>query len=292
MDQHINEKISWKNILLAFGITAVGVINYREYNILKKIYKAVNSEQSIPSKSDSVIIEKIRSEAIEKIQKSNLFNKFNKKFIIDSISVIDIRVVDSIDFTRESSGCYINIKKVKELKKNILLDVPSKDNFIIIERSALNSKIAAETISHEIYHYFDKLLGSNDVKYSNNINLDKFTDKKVSDYKYSIGKIEAFIGSPPDSSNINRYKLLLDEIYKQIKSDKEYYTNPNEMFSRYKTLKDDMIRLGIIKDINSKVTIEEIATLFDKYSVSDRLNVLPYIFYLDLSKLEELDKVL
>lgn len=293
MDQQIDEKISWQNLLIALGITAVSIMNYREYNTLKKIYRDVNSEKSIPSKSDSAIIEKIRSEVIEKIRTSNLFNKFNKNFILDSISKVDFRVVDSIDFIRDLNGCYINLKRMKDLKKNILLDVPSKDNFIVIERSVLNQKDAYETIAHEIYHYFDQLLGKDEYKYSHEIKLDTFIDKNIDNNKeYCLKKISILIGTPVDEKDKKEYNSLLDELYKYLKSEKDYYSNTSEIFVRYKVLKDDMIRLGIIDNVNSKITINEIGALLDKYSFSDRLDILPYVFYLDLSKLEELDKVI
>lgn len=292
MDQQIDEKISWQNLIIALGITAFSVVNYREYNTLKKIYKAVNSEQSIPSKSDSLIIEKIRLEVIEKIRTSNIFNKFNKSFILDSISKVDFRVVESIDFTRESNGCYINLKRMKDLRKNVLLDVPSKDNFIVIERRVLSKKNAYSTISHEIYHYFDKLLGKDDYKYSHDIKLDTFIDKNLENKKYCLKKISGLIGAPVEEKDKKAHNLLLDELYKALKSEKNYYNNTSEIFVRYKTLKDDMIRLGIINNVNSKITATEILILLDKYTFLDRLDILPYLFYLDLSRLEELDKVI
>ncbi len=292
MDQQIDEKITWQSLLLTLGITAFSVINYREYNTLKKIYKSVNSEKSIPTKSDSVIIEKIRSEVIEKIRNSNIFNKFNKSFILDSISKVDFRIVDSIDFIREEvKGCYINLKRMKDLKKNIFLDVPSKDNYIILQRSSLYKEYISETISHEIYHYFDKLLGNED-KYSEEIKLNKYTDPNVGDKKYAISKIENIIGTPKKREDDKEYYVILNELYRLLISEKNYYTKNSEIFARYKTLKDDMVKMGVIKNINSKVSIDEIMLLLKKYNSSQRLDILSYLFYLDLSKIEDLDKVI
>src|SRR5574343_282033 len=116
-DQRIDEKIKWYNLLLALGIVYNSVMNYKEYSYLQSIYTAINSPQSIPNADDQKRMNEIRIGIIDEIEKSNLFNRFDKKFVIDSIKNIDFRIVDDLNFSpsyskgSETVACYINLEK-------------------------------------------------------------------------------------------------------------------------------------------------------------------------------------
>jgi len=79
---------------------AVGMKNiYRNVNDFRKVkalYREVNSESSIPNVRDAKRIEEIRSQLITNIDSSNFFKNLNKKDIIDSIRLVEFRVIDDM----------------------------------------------------------------------------------------------------------------------------------------------------------------------------------------------------
>ncbi len=185
-------------------------------------------------------------------------------------------------------GFFIDIKQMKKKIKNYLLDVPSGDNFIIIQRSSMNRSDIASSISHEIYHYLDKLIGV-DVDYSQKSNLSKFIDKRIVDKNSAIKKLSIILfGELPSKETMN----LLEDIHKDVLINKDYFSEDEEIFARYKTLKDDMVSKHILSDINDKITLSKIVEFLSKCSTSERIGNFTFIFYLDLSKLDELDKIL
>lgn len=158
--EEVNEKIKWSNLLFALGLAYIGISKYGEYNKIKDIYGVVNSNESTPTSNEAIWIEKIRSEVIEQIKVSNLFKKFDKEYIIDSIQNINFRIVDDqIPFSKGARACYIYIKPLKGKYTYLLQDqIPSGENFIIINRKSMKDSNYTEVVVHEIYHYFDRLL--------------------------------------------------------------------------------------------------------------------------------------
>lgn len=79
---------------------AVGMKNiYRnvdDFRKVKALYREVNSESSIPNVRDAKRIEEIRSQLITNIDSSNFFKNLNKKDIIDSIRLVEFRVIDDM----------------------------------------------------------------------------------------------------------------------------------------------------------------------------------------------------
>ena len=92
--EKINEKIYWQEFLLALGLLYVGTKTFKDYKHVEKIFTVINSSSSIPSKSESLKLEQIRSEVIKNIKESDIFNRFDKPFIIDSISNIEFKVIE------------------------------------------------------------------------------------------------------------------------------------------------------------------------------------------------------
>ena len=107
----VNEKIKWTPLLLSIGMSYIGIQKWSDYKHIKSIYDVVNSKESIPNKEDKKFVDKIRQDVISNINTSNLFNKFDKKYIIDSMRTIEIRIVDSIiPFSKNSLACYLYIE--------------------------------------------------------------------------------------------------------------------------------------------------------------------------------------
>jgi len=70
--------------------------NVDDFRKVKALYREVNSESSIPNVRDAKRIEEIRSQLITNIDSSNFFKNLNKKDIIDSIRLVEFRVIDDM----------------------------------------------------------------------------------------------------------------------------------------------------------------------------------------------------
>lgn len=290
--ESINEKIKFSDFLLALGFTYISISNYNKFDQIKNIYNVANSDESKPNYKESKWIDSVKQEVIEEIQTSKLFNKFDKKYIIDSIRTINFRIVDSIiPFAKEAKACYVHIKPLKNKYKYLLKSqIPSFDNFIIINRSDMNDPSYSASLVHEIYHYFDYLLGDGE-DYSNTNKIRKFIDKNIDDREYLKEKILRLTMIDPEKNKKekNLIKSIINFIYYDFMDNKSYYTSNDELFARYKTVKFKMIKRGIITK-DETIGIESIA----KYLAlsNNRIqDIIPFIA-LDLNKLDELDKLL
>lgn len=296
--EEVNEKIKWSNLLFALGLAYIGISKYGEYNKIKDIYQVVNSKESIPTNDESKWIEKIRTEAIDQIKSSNLFNKFDKKYIIDSIQSINFKVVDKeIPFSKNAKACYVYIKPLKSKYTYLFKDqIPSGENFIIVNRQFMKESDYSEVIVHEIYHYFDRLLTGNGEMYSEENKISQFIDKNLDDESYTKKKIMTLMLFKTKNSKIyNKESQLINEIvddlYNEYMDNKKYFASEAELFARYKTLKHQMVKGGYISSINEPTSIENIAQYLFDLDAYNRSGQLFVLVSLDLSKLKELDKL-
>lgn len=293
----INEKISWHSLLtLLFGTTSLflaGIDTAKEYQELKNIYAVVNSEKSIPNREEDRIIEQIRANILRNIKKSNLFNKFDKEFIIDSIATVKFKIVDTIPGENTSSvlGAYIHLKADKN-KLGMFLDAPAEDNIIIITRDAIRSSGISRTITHEIYHYFDKLLADDNSEYSSKQKISRFIDTKILDEEYAFNKASFIIGVRKKQMSTNLTSLI-KRIVKSLVTDRRYYQSNSELFARFKAFKHDLLESGLIEDINQKISKE----FFEQFKGDNEvlrsvvLDNIQFLMFVDLDKLEELDSL-
>ena len=314
--EQIDEKFSWSRFLLILGVSAVFISNYRKFNKIKSIYTQVNSKNS---KEESDKIDKIRDSILTEIENSKIFKESDKKFILDSIRVATIKIVDNLDFVENAQGVYMNLNPFKKDKMSLLMTVPSVDNVILIKRNVVNNTDLSTTITHEVYHYFDMLMGKSGSYYSSDIKIDTFIDKRINDKDYCLKKIDKLLldpysvysvkmdNLPPDrkfgKSIRSKNKRLSREEYQRSGSfvdnsvydilidDIEYFKSNTEIFTRYKTMKSEMLKRGFISDMNHPLSEEEVIRYIDSLENREKIISLELFLVLDLSKLPELDKL-
>lgn len=280
--ERIDEKVKWTNYLLAIGLSFIIMNNVKDFNDIRSVYNTINNEKSIPNEKDQAIIDSIRQDVIEIVTLSNKFKKFGKQSIIDSLRTI--KILTPPDEMAKSRGVFINLGNNKNPFVKMLLDEPSGgDNFIMIDRSILHNPDSANVVSHELYHYLNKLYVDNDIKITQPI-----LDKKIKDESYGCGKLAALLGKDYKKLDEEKKGLVYD-MYSEIMAEKRYYMSDVEMFARWLTFKQGLLNYGIIKDINQKVKLIDVVrdlTIKDNYNIEDDLIV---VFCLDLKKMGEIE---
>ena len=302
-EQQLNEKVTWKQLLIGLGLLQ-SVLTYKEYKQIKKVYDVINSSQNLSTK-DQEKINKIRDSVISEIKSSNLFNRFGKEFVLDSIRNTQFLISDLSISTENTVACYINLDPLKSRLVSKLAEEPPSDNYIIIRKSyyekASYNEIS-QTITHELYHYLDKLIGNKNKYYSDIVNIDKFVENpSKEEAKLKIKDLLALSDDNP--------KELIDQITTEIYSicmeNSDYYASNHEIFTRFKTMKSDMIKLGIIKDINQRVDIvnengeipvrryiQEIKKEKNNGAAHKLFDIISVLIRIKLDKIRELDKII
>jgi len=310
----IQEKISWAKFLMIMGLSYLGfrgLHNYRVFSKYRDMYSEINSSVK-PSKAESVRIDSIRKAVIDNIRGSKLFSKFNKEYIIDSIKNINIRVVDAI-MDRGVAAYYTQLPPVLQ-NASIGYDMsrkyrPNSDDFIIIARSTFNADDCDDVVSHELYHYFDRLIGGDLKKTYYSDSMSRFVDNKIykdSNYAKNIffGKEYNRLGELKSSKDSSRSlasdsepESLIDDIYTSfISVDSAYITSNTELFARYKTLKHFLHRNGFIKNVNDELDKKSVCNIYSimkkdniKKHLSSVVDSISILLILDWDKLKELE---
>jgi hypothetical protein len=304
----INEKIGWKEILVSliviFG-TRKAINTYREYDYVKSVYSKINSKESIPTKEETEKLEKIRIDLIGDIESDDKWNKFGKTGILDSIRNIKFKVMDSDKYINDISlACYINIEGIKNDRKYLkpFLNAPNENDIIAIRRDVLDRKDVSLIVSHELYHYLDKLTKLNK-ELSNFIDLRVKSDDQYASKKYSILSKNAIIdfGSHIDlfsmkyksGQEVDLYSVCKDYV-DPYKDKFKYYSSNKEVFARWLTLKTDMFRKGIIENVSQDIKIEDISRYLDRCNelgdTNSEYECQDIMMALDWSKLDQFQK--
>lgn len=296
----VNEKISWKNLLIALGVCFLGDIQIKNYKTIKSTYNdIINSRELTNNEKDT--IEKIRANIIDIIKSDDKFLKFNRPYILDSLKTIQFKIVDKIDVGQSdeiAAACYINLDVAKDnwMYDHIFKNSPiSRDNFIIISRKSMNEKMLADYIVHEMHHFLDKLLGDGKNSLSNDLNPKvNIIDKKVlTDKNWALDKLSMISTTykynelPPD------LKELIYQQYNDIMSRRKYLTSNSELFARWRTYKHNLLKNGFISNINQKITTDIIVRSFDIYSKDYKtkdINLIgqdkDLLFFIDIKNVE------
>ncbi len=299
-DFPVNEKISWKNLLIALSVCFIGDIQIKNYKAIKSVYNDVTNSV-LPTKSENDTINKIREDIINIIKSDNTFLKFNRPYILDSLKTIQFKIIDKIDIGQDddiAAACFLDIKSAK---KSWLYDFISKDNsisrdnFIIISRESMKDKILADYIVHEMYHFLDKLLGDDEHHLSNDINSKNIIDKKVlTDKKWALDKLSMISTTYKYDDLTPELKNLISQKYDNIMSRKKYLASESELFARWKTYKHNLVKNGFISNINQKITPDIMVKSFDIYDKDYKtkdLNLMAHntdlLFFIDIKNVEK-----
>lgn len=289
----VNEKISWKHFLFAISIGLTLRVEIADYKTIKYVYDQINSSKVL-NKDEEIVIEKIRIKTISIIEKDSSFLKFNRPYIIDSLKHIQFKVADVVDNKESTCACYIDITPIKNSIKYGLMSHPSRENFIILKKNKINDKIMPECIVHEMYHFLDKMLGTNK-GVSDDLTLsDSILDKNIYDEEYGKNKISIILSGFKYKEGTKNIKDYVDDMYRQLIKKKDYPTSNHELYARWKTFKVDLLNDGYIKNINQKVNLDILNNSLDikkpnfrsidQFTIDNHLVVL---FYIDVDKIEK-----
>ena len=289
-----DEKMTWKQFLVGLSIY-VGTTHIMKDVKLYNMYHQINSPASNPKEEEIGLIESIREKVISNVQSSDLFNKFGKKYVIDSLKKVAFKVVNSRDYysniDKISMACYINLPSFKATSiESPLLSEPSMDNLIVINRDFIKKDDYPQILTHEIYHYLDKLLAKNGSRYlSNEIDMSQFIDLKIKDKDYAIKKfllINCFDIKNHPNDIIYQYG---NDWYKMKKDEISYYGSDVELFARWKTFRTKLIEMRYTKDGKS-ITLDDISNyIISKSTDGDDIELL---YIINLSKIDEIENII
>lgn len=294
--------ISFKQVLVAMGLSLgilQGSFNLTVYKKAKEILDLVNSKQSIPLESEKKFIDSIKAELIVTIKNEKIFKQNQKDWIIDSLETIQFKVIDS-DFldNEHAAACYINLSSIKKIvddkslvKFALKSQIPQSDNFIILKREYIRTDPSYKaSVTHEIFHYYLRLIKEADIFVPS---MQSLIDKRLVNEDYMKEKIFALLlMSTPKNEPTN--KELINKVYQLLKKNEEYYKSEEEMYARYKTLKNEIYKSGLIENINQPLTtelvVEFLYSLIEQketgYDINPLLLHLPILVYLDFDKLD------
>lgn len=244
MNDKINEKVTWKELLVGFGIfigTNYVIKDYKNYTFLNDLYNIANSDKI----NDSLSLE-VKQRIINDVKESELFAKYGKDYILDSLQKVNIIITDK-DIFDGSRGFYIHLPNILEHFKIINLltfyKKPNSDNIIFIHNKTLEDKAFDYVLTHELYHYVDKLLENrNEVLFTNYDSLNKIEIER---------KLQIIIDK--DVLDIMRKSNFDKDIINELLDNKEYLTSNKEIFARVNTLRSNMKKEGIIQNINQEL---------------------------------------
>ncbi len=288
MIEKINEKVSLKSIIigLSFFIGTKFVLKtYDNYKFVKELYDVINND--VMNSSEALLVDKVKNDLIENVKKSDLFNKYGKEYILDSLKSSTIKISKSELLLSKSNGFFFHLPVIKEHFKlvNILTSYkkPKSENVIVIEKRLLEDYDYFESVLvHELYHYIDHLYKESGGKYSNMFFYEKFLDTKITDGSldkaYLNNKMLKIFGK--DALNIFIKTTLDNEFFDILKNDIDYYKSDKELYARINTLIFNM------KKYNTNNIYEYFNILMEEenYYSSDIILIL----ILDLEKVDEL----
>lgn len=306
----IDEKINWKRFLISFGIAYGLITGYKDIRDLRdarKIYSDITNPSSIPTPSERSTIDSIKNDLIAKVESSDLFNRFGKKYIIDSLKNTQFRVVDDIPikFNGVILGMYIDIKKIKDEKKYKFLEIPKGDNFILIRRDKMNEPDFPETIIHELYHYLDRLYSKDTNRrgidlMSSNMDINSILDQRLFDKQYACNKLSILLSGEKYRTLPPNMKGNVDDLYDILMDNRGYYASNGEVFARWQTFKHRLVNNDIIKTTSQTITKQDVMKLFKseepnmvrlshksnkKWSYDDLI----ISFFIDLDQIDKID---
>ena len=147
-----------------------------------------------------------------------------------------------------------------------------QEHFITINKNYLNDTTQlANSITHEIYHYVDDLMGKPSMEGSNKDwsevnNIAELADPLCLSSKDYIHKKLKYLlfGTKSESSLSENESDFLEKETDHCWENRNYYTKPSEMFVRFQNMKRWLISEGQMKSMNDKVEEKHLDYLFKK----------------------------
>lgn len=293
----ITEKSNWQNYVIAFGLTFIlgNAISNKFFPSTDKVVQSLIVDiNSIPTETQKIYINNSREMIIKDIMINTRISEEDKVKVIREIRNIQIIATSEDNINKISKGtiaCYLTY-------------LDGDNNYqkaIFISNTRMREK--NNSLSHEIFHLVDDILGSGNKFYSELTNIAEILDKDIiTKTPLGIKKLEAKIKyfmentKPRDRDGLkeratkeeprevsqeeydqivelfeaNKKRFIL-QIRDHIYADTEYMIKPSEIFVRYNGMKKFLLREGFIKDINDPVTKDIIKELF-KSPLLDDLN--------------------
>jgi predicted RNA-binding protein with EMAP domain len=244
-------------LLLSRGILPALIILQLSKMIGKE--KAIDRVSDVIENYDGAELYKKEVASARDIAKEKCKKFSNKDFLIKKIDELPVRVGEIED--AGTTAKYI----ANDVRSVILLDSEMALNIKDLESK---SDIITNRLAHEYMHYIDDLLG-NEKKYpewshkNKDILLD-IIDKDVT--KEKIQDRLAFWMWNSTMDRIRGVKEVYDDIIgisDFIIKNKSYICSPEEIFVRVQGLRQYMVDIGILENINSSISEADIQKLVD-----------------------------
>jgi len=263
-DELINEELSWSNKIL-YGLFVISMMINMYGRFSKKgmtsLLKDIKDPSCRPSGDYYKAIEEIRKESIQEIESSPNIEESKKKEIVDSLRKIPFFIVDTKDYKGydNSNAVYVCLKPVRTTTVAGFIRIDDRDsdsptNFILVDRERFKEKQVVRTISHEIYHYIDRLLGKGYTDWSQINEITNIVNVDISDQ--DLKKRIVYLSGGENN--------LVDIIYDGIQENKEYLTRPSELFVRYHNLKKYLVEEGQMSSVHDKITENHLNYIISK----------------------------
>lgn len=311
-EELINEKISWKELIIGLGII-YGINHYFGEERLprmtgKEIDRLIFDISNKPSKEEDTFIKKIREDLVDDIESTNNLDSIKKKKVISVIRnikfvCVDTETMEIIGENRGTMACYF-----KHLNEKMQLI-----SAIIVDKKRLSSLGSSSIIIHELRHLVDDVLEGDifDSKnYSEFTNIVDILDKDIVlgtpvgkkrlkqkiDF-YSKNLVELAIGKKIEDIKSEKGRKEVKEVEEQFRNNflgmfddektTKYLTSPAEVYVRFHGLKRWMIKNKYLKDMNDIITQEKIIqVLGDNRIITEHgpcnLDFVEFLFYLDV----------
>lgn len=286
-DELILEKIDfkkWKYYVMGISLYAAiaSYPNFRKAIGMKSridditMHNMINDIESEATSKQKILIDDIKKSIIEEVISNNKLDNNEKEKVVNAIEKIKIvmtsnKNINLISSKEGSVAFYMNYIDIDKIQKKIIM--VSEDSSTL-------------SITHEIYHLIDDILGNNTSNYSEITEIINILDKDIV-MKNSVGikkletKIDFFIEESlkqikKDSINQNKHlsdeeikirvgklkKIIIEDIKGIIYSDKEYITSPSEIYVRFRGLKRWLLKEKFINNINEDITKKTIIDIF------------------------------
>lgn len=319
IDELITEKFEfkkWKYYIIGISIYAAiaSYPKFREVLGLKNkidattMYKIIDDIESVPTPNQKVLIDKIKNSMIEEASANNKLNVSQRIKVIEAIQSIKVVMTSNknVNLISDSEvgavACYMNYMDITDR---------TRKRVILISEDRLKSNTLS--LTHEMYHLIDDVLGNDIANYSEIAEIVGLLDKDiVMKNPVGIKKIEAKLDffiekslerprkketksdiskskKPPlTEEEANKMKkTIINSLKEFIYSNKDYMTLPSEIYVRFHGLKRWLVKEKFIKDVNDPITKKIIVDIFSNSDIlanlqNDEIDYFELLFMLNL----------